>query len=208
VKKIRDMDLMQLADGELEAAARPDVEAAIATDAGARARLDGVAEIGELVRTHLELAADDDRVARRLGAMWSEIDKRIDLDREAPAERVVRPEASPGLWGRFTRWLDSYRGHILTGTLSAGAVAAIVLLIRPGAETAAPKNDTIAEAPTKDAGAPIKDPDVVAVADPVQPVEVEELDVEGGSGTVITVEDEDGEETTVVWLTDETVEGI
>ena len=119
MKKIRDMDLMQLADGELEAAARPDVEAAVATDAGARARLDGVAEIGELVRTNLELAADDDRVARRLSAMWTEIDKRIDLDRASTPEAAPK-EPAVGVWGKFTRWLDSYRGHILTGTLSAG----------------------------------------------------------------------------------------
>ncbi len=159
MNKIRDIDLMQFADGELEVAARPDVEATLAADPDARARLEGVAELGELVRTHLELSADD--VERRLGAMWTEIDKRLDL--AADAARAIPATATPaaagpGLWGRLTRWLDAYRGHILTGTLSAGAVAAIALMLRPGSSraraparrlTAAPRSRCPArEAPT------------------------------------------------------------
>ncbi|MCA9674954.1 MAG: hypothetical protein H6708_16995 [Kofleriaceae bacterium] len=221
MNKIRDIDLMQLADDELTSAEREGVEAAVAADAGARARLDGVVEIGEVVRTHLERAADD--AEPRLAALWSAIDREIDkhaaLDRE-PAPRAADPADAPrGVWSRFTRWLDAYRGHILTGTLSAGAVAAIVLVLRPAGDHAAPVTPPVARAGSASAvddgshgpAVPVPDgagdPRVVPVVH--TPAEVESLDVDGGTGTVFTVKDEDGEETTVIWVTpDDTLEGI
>lgn len=214
------LDLMQLADGELDEALRAEAEAAVAGDADARARLAAHAEVGDLVRTHLERVADapGPDIERRLGAMWGEIDKQLDLQASpapAPARPVVAP-ARPGAWGRFIRWLDAHRGHILTGTLSAGAVAAIMLVMRPAAPTSGGTagGTQVASGGTviKDGGAgpgePGGGPQVVPVAEPIEPVEVESLDVEDGSGTVFTVEGEDGEETTVIWLTDDTVEGI
>jgi hypothetical protein len=94
-----------------------------------------------------------------------------------------------------TRWFDRYRGHVITGAVSAGAVAALALILRPG---------------TPDAG--FRGPNGAAID--VRPValratpEIDSLDTPGGSSTVINLDDEDGH-TTVIWVTPaDTVEGI
>src|ERR1700690_2893446 len=110
--KPRDSELMQAADRE-----RSDV----AVPAGdAQAKVDAIAELGELVRGHVELSADAVPEAK-FAAMW----RRIDEQTAAP---VVE---SRGLLARLAAWFDRYRGHIITGAVSAGAVAAIAIMMRP-----------------------------------------------------------------------------
>ncbi|MDB4957845.1 MAG: hypothetical protein JWO36_5414, partial [Myxococcales bacterium] len=76
-----DIELMQHADGELEG--EPGIEDEIARDPIARAKVEAIGQLGELVRGHLELSAD--RVAdKRFDAMWREFEKGV--DREASAE--------------------------------------------------------------------------------------------------------------------------
>lgn len=204
-----DIDLMQYADGELDPAERAELEAEVANDPASAAKLRAIAEQGELVRSHLELAAD--QVEARLGRMWTEIEKGIDRE-AAPAK--VRAKVAPvpvGLWGRITRWIDTYRGHVLTGALSAGAVAAIALVLRPS--PAAEQKPVVAEGSSKDVPTVGVGTGTGTASDPMvmtgTPAEVESLDVSGGTGTVFTIQGEDGEETTVIWVTpDDTLEGI
>jgi hypothetical protein len=192
----RDAAVMQHVDGELAAGEAADVETAIARDPALRGKAEGVRELTELVRGHLELAAD--AAEPRFANLWSQIEKRIEHDR-APAAAEKRAssvmEAAPaGLLGRIARWLDRRRGHILTGVASAGAVAAIALVIRGTAD----------QVTTGDAGGAIP---VIPVVDH-RPPEVESLDVPEGSGTVFTIEDDDGD-ATVIWVTPaDTVEGL
>ena len=187
---------MQHVDGELAAGEAADVEAAIARDPALRGKAEGVRELTELVRGHLELAAD--AAEPRFANLWSQIEKRIEHDR-APAtpkrESSAMDAAPAGLWGRFARWLDRRRGHILTGVASAGAVAAIALLIRGTADQVTEPGDGAIP--------------VVPVVDH-RPPEVESLDVPEGSGTVFTIEDDDGDgDATVIWVTPaDTVEGL
>jgi hypothetical protein len=173
-----DLELMEHADGE---SADADVAARIERDPDARAKVESIQQIGELVRGHLELAADAVHDAK-FAAMW----RRIDDQLEAPAT---------GLWSRVARWFDRYRSHVITGAVSAGAVAALALVLRPG---------------TPDPGTPGRNPAAVDV----RPVslratpEIDSLDTPGGSSTVINLDDEDGH-TTVIWVTPaDTVEGI
>jgi hypothetical protein len=117
--------------------------------------------------------------------MWKEI-----------GTAIGEPEqARPGLWSKVARWFDRYRGHIITGAVSAGAVAALALLLRPGAPdpgVAAPRPGAIDVRPASMRAEP----------------EIESLDTPNGEGTVLNLEDEDGH-TTVIWVTPEdTVEGI
>ena len=117
--KPRDIDLMQHADGELPLEGTQ-------LDAEARAKLGALRDLGEAVRGHLELRADE--ASPRLARMWEEIDKQLSF----PADVKEKKVAKPGLWKRFATWLDDHRGHVLTGLVSAGAVAAIMLWLRPG----------------------------------------------------------------------------
>jgi anti-sigma factor RsiW len=209
MRPVRDIDLMQLADGELDAAERAELEALIARDPDAEKKVQAIGEVGEVVRGHLELAADD--AEPRLANMWAEIEKRIELEgsaaRATPAAAPVRrPTAAqpvPGLWGSVTRWIDTYRGHVLTGALSAGAVAAVALYLSPAPRVAdrAPVQQATAPAPTV-----TPEPEVQAAH---LPAEVESMDVTDGTSAVFTYEGEDGEQTTVIWVTpDDITEGL
>jgi hypothetical protein len=177
--KLDDIVLMQHVDAELAEGETAEIRSQIERDADARTKLESLGEMTELVRGHLELSAD--AVAdRRFSSMWREIGKTLDAD--APA----------GLWARVTAWLDRHRGHVITGAVSAGAVAAIALIVRPG------------------------DPETVKQSGPIDvqpaalrsPPAIESLDTPDGTGTVINIEDEDGH-AAVIWVTPaDTVEGI
>jgi anti-sigma factor RsiW len=173
-----DLAVMEHADGECDDA---ELAARLDRDPEARAKREAIHQLGELVRGHLELSADAVPDAG-FAAMWRRIDGQL-----------VPP--ATGVWARLSAWFDHYRGHIITGAVSAGAVAALALLLRPG---------------TPDPGVQAQRPGAIDVrpasmrAEP----EIESLDTPNGEGTVLNLEDEDGH-TTVIWVTPEdTVEGI
>jgi anti-sigma factor RsiW len=173
-----DLQLMEHADGELEDA---ELAARIERDPEARAKVQVVQQMGELVRGHLELSADEVHDAK-FAAMWRRID-----------DQLVAP--ATGLWSRISSWFDRYRGHVITGAVSAGAVAALALVLRPGASDIVVRGH---------GGGAI---DVRPVALRATP-EIDSLDTPGGTSTVINLDDEDGH-TAVIWVTPaDTVEGI
>ncbi|MBA3821123.1 MAG: hypothetical protein H0X17_19720 [Deltaproteobacteria bacterium] len=180
MRRDHDIELMQHADGELSERARADVARRLESDDVARTKVEAIGEVGGLVRGHLELSADavlDARFAR----MWREIDTGI----EAAVPR--------GGWARITSWLERHRGHLVTGAVSAGAVAALALVVRPGTDDRQVSSTRSIE--------------VLPAAMRTAPV-VDSLDTPDGTGTVMNFEDEDGH-TTVIWVTpDDTVEGI
>lgn len=173
-----DVELMQRADGELPG----ELPAELADDPEAQRKLEALGEVRELVRGHLELTTDetDDRKFQEL---WRRIDRAIDA------------EAPRTLWGRISSWLERHRGHLITGAVSAGAVAALALVLRP--DPGATGGETM-------------DHGVIDVR-PVSmrsPPAIEALDTPDGTGTVLNYEDEDGH-TAVIWVTPaDTVEGI
>lgn len=196
MKSQHDIDLMALADGEAD---ERELEELL-RDPTARRKVEAVGELGELVRGHLELSADA-LPQKKLDALWREIDKGIDREHAAVAEPAAERTAEPAPQGwlrRVGRWFDHYRGHVITGAVSAGVVAALALVLRgPGVEGT---NGGIAH---HESGGAIEAQPAVH-----RPAEIESLDTPGGTGTVFNLQDEDGS-TTVIWVTPEdTVEGI
>ncbi len=190
-----DIDLMQHADGELDARSVATVEKRLASDPDARTKAEALGEVSELVRGHVELAVDDVPEAR-FDRMWRAIEQAT----SAPAQRAERApsradaRAGGGFWAAFAGWFERYRGHVITGAISAGAVATLALVLRSGSseETRATRGSSI---------------DVQPAALRMTP-EIESLDTPDGEGTVLNLEDEDGH-TTVIWVTTaDTVEGI
>ena len=195
MKPSHDIDLMALADGEAD---ERELEELL-RDPAARRKVEAVGELGELVRGHLELSADA-LPQKKIDALWREIDKGIERERETVAEpaaaRAETSAARAGVLRRIGRWFDNHRSHIITGAVSAGAVAALALVLRgPGGEggLTGPRHGT-------------GQPEILPAVH--RPAEIESLDTPGGTGTVFNLEDEDGS-TTVIWVTPEdTVEGI
>jgi anti-sigma factor RsiW len=197
VERSRDIDLMRYFDGELGADEARALEAEL--DDEARAKLAALGSLREGVRTHLELEADDAEPA--LAGMWARVEQRLQASGD-PAHPGRRPEQArpraeagsgdePGLWAAIARFFDRHRGHFVTGAVTAGAVAALVLILRPPPEQVVVER--IVTAPARP---------VEAVPARATPPEIESLEVNDGAGTVITLAG-DGEESpvAVIWIT-------
>lgn len=205
MSKPSDSELMMLADGELDAAEASALERA--AGATGTVKVAAVREVGELVRGHLELAADD--AEERLGGLWDLVERRLDGPEVGATARPARAAAPErGMWSRLVRWFDGHRAHLLTGALSAGAVAALAIVLREEPRVEIRTVEVPAKVTPSGTGGTggTQDP-VVLVA---TPPEVESLEVNGGTGTVFTIQDEDGgAETAVIWVTpDDVLEGI
>jgi hypothetical protein len=124
-----------------------------------------------------------------------------------PRTGPVRSESSAanaGIWG----WLGQHRSHFVTAAASAGVVAGLALWLRPTQTSAvAPAPAPVAvKVPASDSGQPKMIPAIMP-ADLAKPTDIESLDVPDGSGTVMTITDDDGE-TAVIWISPNEVEGI
>ncbi len=193
-----DMDLMQFHDGELEAGEEIGVSRQLDGSAADRDKLIAIGQVGDVVQTHLEIAADDADPA--FDAMWANIERRVNANgASAPLEkdsaaavpgRVSAPvaPADAGILFALRRWFDANRGHFVTGAVTAGAVAALILLLRSPNERVITKTVHVP---------PVVELQTVAST----PATVEYLDVVDGSGTVLTIPGENDEDsTTVIWI--------
>jgi len=170
-----DIELTQHADGEL-------ADADIAKDGDSKAKIAAITQLGELVKGHLELSADA-VPDRRFDAMWREINKAIEIERPI------------GAWSRIKSWFENHRGHVITGMVSAGAVAALALVLRGNAS----------DETTLPVGGGAIDVQPAALR---APTVIEDLETPGGNSTVLNVGDDDGHMTVIVVTPADTVEGI
>ncbi|HVV83175.1 MAG TPA: hypothetical protein VHE35_08845, partial [Kofleriaceae bacterium] len=123
--------------------------------------------------------------------------------------------AAPGLWARFVGWVGGHRSQLLTGFVAAGAAAAITVVARPAHQRTVYVPTTVASNGNGGGtGVGVGSGTGTGSAGPVlvsarsTPTEVESLDVPDGTGSVFTIDDDDGE-TTVIWVTpDDVVEGL
>ena len=193
-----DIDLMLYLDGEeLDDGARREVESQLEASADDRAKVESLGQVGETVRTYLELSADDADDA--LSGLWEGIERRLssngvtDSAVAAPVRsKTAAPNESMGLMAAVGKWFDNYRGYFMTSAATACAVVVVILVFRQPEEKVVTRT-VYQPAPTE----------VVPVVAPTSTAaEVEELDVFGGSGAVLTIPGEDGEaDTAVIWVT-------
>lgn len=202
------LDVMQYADGELDQERAQEVAAFVESETG-REQLLAMAEISDGVRSHIESATSER--APDFAKLWATIERRITANGAAPHGVATPSEIPPerarrGFFAELGAWLDRYRGHFVTGAVAAGAAAALMVAIGdPPSEQA--RNPAVADRPPVfDTGPRLDsfmDPSVAPVALASQPPEVEQLEVYGGSGMVLTLPDEDGGGTAVIWLSGE-----
>lgn len=196
-----DLELMLYADDELPPDEARAVAAWIAAHPEARAKVDAVRQMGEVVRTYIEL--ETDAAEPRMDAAWSAIARSVrsnghsaeEADEPPPTRRqktMTRPE--PGLWAKIRGWFGEHRGHVVTGVVTAGAVAALMFAIGP--------RERVTERTTVRSGG-------VAGGTPAalesQPPEVEDLEVYEGSGTILTIEPEGDDDSgaAVIWISND-----
>ena len=110
------LDLQAYVDGELDASHRAEVERVLASDAEARALVEGLRQLSELVRTHEPLA----RVPESREFYWSQIQRRIDQEATSDARRADGATRAAG----WLRWL--------VPALGVAAVVVVVSLNRRG----------------------------------------------------------------------------
>lgn len=198
-----DLELMLYADGELPPDEARSVAAWIAGHPDARAKVDAVRQVGEVVRTYIELETDDAAEPRAADA-WSTIARRIRANGHSEAEdeeslpstrrqpKMSRPQAD-GLWATIRGWFGEHRGHLVTGVVTAGAVAALMFLVGPRERVT---ERTVLD-PVLGGGTP--------AALQSQPPEVEDLEVFDGSGTILTIEPDGDDDSgaAVIWISND-----
>jgi hypothetical protein len=211
-KSPTDLDLMLYADGELEGDAARVVGEYLAQSAEARKKVEALAQVGEAVRTYLELEADTLDDAPDAADVWPAIARGLGVNgqREAvPASVPDRAAASVGFFTRVVRFFDLHRGHVLTGLVSAGAVAGLMLFLRPPGHIVERVNGTAPTPPQVAVVHEDKEPAQTLVSS--GPPEVEDLEVHDGSGMVLTLPSDDGDDSaaTVIWISadESSVEG-
>lgn len=197
-----DLELMLYADGELEPDEARTVAAWIASHPDARAKVEAVRQVGEAVRTFVEL--ETDAAEPRMDAAWSAIARTIHSNGrpvpaaeqdEPPATRrhktLTRPEG--GLWQKVRAWFGEHRGHLVTGVVTAGAVAALMFAIGP--------RERVTERTVLDGVVTGGTPAALQSQSP----EVEDLEVYEGSGTILTIEPEGDDDSgaAVIWISND-----
>lgn len=170
------------------------------------ARLDGADAVRGSSRTAIVV---EDRSAL---AADGKRNRDLDPGTSASASRSWDVASKPGVWG----WMARHRAHFVTGLVSAGMVAAVALWLRPDPIQSS-GNAPVAVAPVGPVSpvGPVVPPTLNGSATPSPmipvvfktPTEVEALDVTDGSGTVMTIADDDGE-TAVIWISPKDVEGL
>lgn len=205
-KTFTDVELMLYADGELAPDRAREVAEWIAADGDARLKLESMRQVGEAVRTYTELETDQAEVELpAFSELWQRIERRVQANGHAPSRAELPAPAAPvrarrptsddrsGLWAGIRRWFEDHRGHVLTGAISAGAACAVMLALGP--------RDKVVERVRESGGVTVGTPAALRS----QPPEVEDLEVYGGSGTILTIEadKDDDSAATVIWLSND-----
>src|SRR5688572_9612508 len=127
VKKPSDLEIMMYLDGELGDADSQKVARWLEDDRDAARKADALGQMGEMLRTSLELEADD--AEPRLAGLWAGIDTAINVNgaskksSEAQASAsaisaaVLAEERATDALVKKAGWFAGWQGHVTTGAL-------------------------------------------------------------------------------------------
>jgi anti-sigma factor RsiW len=182
-----DLELMQFADGELDASRARQVEQWLDGSADGRAVLATFEELGRLVREHASESAQQAGADGIADAVMA----RLEAD-EPPGGRVIPLHAERSQAG--------FIGYALGGLVLAAAAALVVWQVA-GHPLAPAASNTPSAVPSRPelalALAPVTDPE-----DREPGVSVDAIEFGAHAGTIFYVPNDTGT-TTVVWLTDD-----
>lgn len=181
--KLDDTQLMALLDEELDATQAAALRKEVAASAEAQAKLASLSQVGDVMRAYYENAVE--AKSAQLDSMWWRLEEAL----EKPPESKREPA---GVWS----WLFARRAHFVTGLIGALGGALIVMATRQPTVVVYPAQQT------KDGGTHV----ISAVAESDV---IEELEVVGGTGTVMQIpsENKNDTDTTVIWITLSDTEG-
>jgi hypothetical protein len=210
--RLDDIDLMLHADGELSGDGARAAESSVRADERSRRVVEAVAEVGEVVRTAVELEVDEAVEAPAFAELWGRIERRLHTNGETrapataaagepgsgPAVAPAAPapaapaSAEPRSRGGLLAWLVESRGPLVAGALAAAVTAVLFLAARPFERTV--EREVTVEAPAR----PLTGSPAAMVS---QPPEVENIEVHDGSGMILTIPGEGDENpTAVIWI--------
>jgi anti-sigma factor RsiW len=180
-QKIDDDTLQRYYDGDLSPLEASSVRAELAAAPEARARLDQLAKLSELMKLSAEeLSRDLDG-----DALFASIRSGIDRDQTTGGERL-RVIAS--------EWVEHRRASLVSAAaIAAVAAAALFVVMKP----AQPTEDELARSVPSP-----REERRTAIAANVHGTRIENVDFGDSTGTVFEIQDE-GVATAVVWISDE-----
>lgn len=215
-KNPTDLEIMMYLDGELSEADGKLVERWLAEDSEAAVKASSIRQMGEMLRTSVELEAD--AAEAKLAGLWSAIDTSIhangysqgghskgatssaaQADASATAVAMQAEKRATDALVAKSSWFSGWQGHVTTGALVAAAVAVLMFVTRP---------ERIVETTTV-----VKQGSSQTMALPValksQQPEVEELEVYNGTGIIMTVHGDapdsgDDDSSAVIWISNDT----
>lgn len=124
------LTLQAYADGELEPAQAAKVASRLADSDMDRDRLGAIAEMGGLLRTRVDQAAD----SVDFGALWARLDSAVSADMETKGSLTKVPAAQrparSGWLDRFVAALGGYRSLFMSAATAVVAVLVMVLVTR------------------------------------------------------------------------------
>ncbi len=162
-------------DGELSPGEVREVEAALAQDPRLRARLEDLSTLSAFVQASLEREADEVDFSGFADSV---------MERVAPAApvRAASPvvHEEPGLWARFTVWLDDLFAHHRLQVTAALTVAVVLLVAGPLVWNQQHQTTLESQGPLLAGG-----PDMAAVIDLTTSDETDAMIINTASGTTV-----------------------
>lgn len=213
--KPSDLEIMMYLDGELSDADAQVVARWLRDDDVVAGKAQSLGQISDVVRTSIELDADDAEC--KLAGLWVGIDAAIhangthrenSMATDAASVVSLADKRATDALVKQASWFSGWQGHVTTGAFVAAAVAILMYVTRPERVVETQRVVRTAQQSGAQQGASSAGSMIPVVLQSQDP-EVEELEVYGGTGSIMTVHADEGEagntgSSAVIWISNDT----